>query len=54
MVQVYKLWKMKRTSSSGILKAIYQNGCYLDRENYNFLKLYRNNSFYSKISASFF
>ena len=27
--QVYKLWQMKPTSSSGISKTIYHNGCYL-------------------------
>ena len=29
MEQLYKLWKMKTTSSSGILKTIYRNGSYL-------------------------
>ena len=29
MEQVYKLWKMKTTSSSGILKTIHQNSSYL-------------------------
>ena len=29
MEQVYKLWKMKTASSSGILKTIYHNGSYL-------------------------
>ena len=28
-IQVYKLWKMKTTSSSGILKTLYHNGNYL-------------------------
>ena len=26
MEQVYKLWKMKTSSSSGILRALYHNG----------------------------
>ena len=29
MEQVYKLWKMKTTSVSGILKTVYHNGNYL-------------------------
>ena len=29
MEQVYKLWKMKTSSSSGILRTIYHNGSYL-------------------------
>ena len=29
MEQVSKLWKMKTTSSSGILKTMYHNGSYL-------------------------
>ena len=29
MAKVYKLWKVKTTSSSGILKTIYHNWSYL-------------------------
>ena len=29
MEQAYKLWKIKPTSSSGILKTIYHDGSYL-------------------------
>ena len=56
--QVYKLWKIKTTSSSEILKTIYGHGSYLlllernfGRENYKVLKFHRNNFSYFKISA---
>ena len=41
MEQVCKLWKIKKTGCSGILKTICHNGsylCYLERENYKVLK----------------
>ena len=47
MEQVYKLWKMRTTSSSGILKTIYHNGSYIvtwKEKNYKVLKFHGNNS----------
>ena len=56
MEHVHKLWKMKTSSSSGILKTIYfiivVVYCYLEREIYKTLKFYRNNFSYFKISTS--
>ena len=53
--QTNKQWKIKITSSSGILKTIYLNGsfyCYLERENYKVLKFHRSNSSYFRISTT--
>ena len=42
------------TSGSGILKTIYENGSYLERENCKVLKFNKNNSSYFKRTTSLF
>ena len=56
MHQVYKLWKMKVTSSCGNFKTLHNDGTYLllEREYYRVSKFYVNNSSYVEISAYLF